>query len=72
MFSRELMRRALPILNSILEREARGWFLHFRERLLAELRARKLADEELEREANAAVTREYLSRVYAAILARLV
>lgn len=43
------MRKALPILVGILERETRGWFLHFRERLIAELRAQKLSDEEIER-----------------------
>lgn len=43
------MRRALPILVTILERETRGWFLHFRERLISELRAQKLPDDEIER-----------------------
>lgn len=49
LFDRGLMRRALPVLVAILERETRGWFLHFRERLIAELRAQKLSDEEIER-----------------------
>lgn len=43
------MKKALPILMNILERETRGWFLHFRERLIAELRTRKLPDEEIEK-----------------------
>lgn len=43
------MRRALPILINILEKETRGWFLHFRERLIAELRAQKMPDHEIER-----------------------
>lgn len=43
------MRRALPILINILEKETRGWFLHFRERLIAELRAQKLPDHDIER-----------------------
>lgn len=43
------MKRALPILVTILERETRGWFLHFRERLIGELRTRKLPDEEIEK-----------------------
>lgn len=49
LFSRDIMKRALPVLINILERETRGWFLHFRERLIAELRAQKLPDEEIEK-----------------------
>jgi len=48
LFCREIMRKALPTLIGILERETRGWFLHFRERLIAELRAKKLTDKEIE------------------------
>ncbi|KAG8229642.1 hypothetical protein J437_LFUL015593 [Ladona fulva] len=69
LFSRDLMRRALPILVGILERETRGWFLHFRERLISELRNQKMPDEEIEREVNQAVMQEYLQRVYNSILA---
>lgn len=43
------MKRALPILVNILERETRGWFLHFRERLITELRNKKLSDDQIER-----------------------
>ncbi|XP_046659884.1 uncharacterized protein LOC124353884 isoform X2 [Homalodisca vitripennis] len=68
LFSRDIMRRALPVLVTILERETRGWFLHFRERLISELRAQKLPDDEIEREVNQAVMREYLQRVYSSIL----
>ncbi|BET01876.1 Hypothetical protein NTJ_14694 [Nesidiocoris tenuis] len=67
LFSRDIMRKALPILMSILERETRGWFLHFRERLISELRQQKRPDDEIEREVNEAVMREYLERVYAGI-----
>jgi hypothetical protein len=49
LWERSLMRRALPTLVAILERETRGWFLHFRERLIAELRAQKMPDEDIER-----------------------
>lgn len=48
LFSRDIMRKALPILMGILERETRGWFLHFRERLIAELREKKMTDAEIE------------------------
>lgn len=68
LFSRDIMRKALPILVGILERETRGWFLHFRERLIAELREKKMADTEIEEEVNEAVQREYLQRVYSSIL----
>ncbi|PSN34110.1 hypothetical protein C0J52_14203 [Blattella germanica] len=67
LFNRDIMRRALPALVAILERETRGWFLHFRERLISELRSQKLPDEEIEREVNQAVMREYLQRVYSSI-----
>jgi hypothetical protein len=49
LFNRDIMRRALPVLMAILERETRGWFLHFRERLISELRSQKVPDEEIER-----------------------
>uniref|UniRef100_A0A1A9VB52 Uncharacterized protein n=1 Tax=Glossina austeni TaxID=7395 RepID=A0A1A9VB52_GLOAU len=68
LFCRDVMRKALPILLCILERETRGWFLHFRERLIAELRAKKLTDKDIEEEVNEAVMKEYLQRVYSSIL----
>lgn len=49
LWDRGLMKKALPVLVSILERETRGWFLHFRERLIAELRTQKMPDEDIER-----------------------
>lgn len=68
LFSRDIMKKALPILVGILERETRGWFLHFRERLIAELREKKMSDTEIEEEVNEAVMQEYLQRVYSSIL----
>ncbi|XP_008551796.1 uncharacterized protein LOC103574176 isoform X1 [Microplitis demolitor] len=68
LFSRDIIRKALPTLVTILERETRGWFLHFRERLISELRAQKKTDEEIEQQVNEAVMREYLQRVYSSIL----
>ncbi|XP_059610904.1 uncharacterized protein LOC132257878 isoform X1 [Phlebotomus argentipes] len=68
LFSRDIMRKTLPILIGILERETRGWFLHFRERLIAEMREKKMPDEEIEEEVNEAVMKEYLQRVYSSIL----
>lgn len=49
LFNRAIIRKALPTLILILERETRGWFLHFREKLISELRAQKKSDEEIER-----------------------
>jgi hypothetical protein len=49
LFSRDIIKKALPTLLTILERETRGWFLHFREKLISELRALKKSDEEIER-----------------------
>lgn len=52
LFSKDIMKKALPILIGILERETRGWFLHFRERLIAELREQKRTDVEIEEVSN--------------------
>ncbi|XP_074099056.1 uncharacterized protein LOC141527456 [Cotesia typhae] len=68
LFSRDIIRKALSTLVTILERETRGWFLHFREKLISELRAQKKSDEEIEQQVNEAVMREYLQRVYSSIL----
>lgn len=43
------MKKALPIIMGLLERETRGWFLHFREKLIYELKTKKLSDEEIEK-----------------------
>lgn len=48
LWDKSLMRKAIPILVTILEKETRGWFLHFREKLIAELRAQKMADSDIE------------------------
>ncbi|KAK7072695.1 hypothetical protein SK128_010140, partial [Halocaridina rubra] len=69
LFNRELMKKALPILVSILEKEARGWFLHFREKVVADLKSQNLSDYEVEKQGNHLVQEEYLNRVYTAILA---
>lgn len=58
LFSRDIIRKALPTLVAILERETRGWFLHFRERLISELRAQKKPDEEIERVRNFCILRK--------------
>ena len=42
------MRRAVPVLSGILERESRGWLAPFRERLITELKAQELSDEQIQ------------------------
>ncbi|XP_050419885.1 uncharacterized protein LOC126832893 isoform X2 [Adelges cooleyi] len=68
LFNRDIMKKALPILMAVLERETRGWFLHFREKLIYELKTQKLSDEEIEKSVNEAVMKEYLHRVYKSII----
>ena len=43
------MRAAVPVLVGILEKEARGWFLHFREKSIADLRKQGLPDAQVEK-----------------------
>lgn len=62
------MKKALPHLVLILEKETRGWFLHFREKLINQLKCEKMADDEIEKSVNQAVMKEYLNRVYTSIL----
>lgn len=62
LFSKDLMRTALPIINNIIERETRGWFLPFREKLIAELRAKNRSLPEIEEIVNNEVMKEYLRR----------
>lgn len=62
LFSKDLMRTALPIINNIIERETRGWFLPFREKLITELRAKNRPLPEIEEIVNNEVMKEYLRR----------
>ncbi|XP_050538538.1 uncharacterized protein LOC126903976 isoform X2 [Daktulosphaira vitifoliae] len=68
LFNRDIMKKGLPILMTLLERETRGWFLHFREKLIYEYKAQKLSDEDVEKAVNEAVMKEYLERVYKSIM----
>ena len=61
------MKKIIPILVSILEKESRGWFLHFREKVVADLKTRGLSDAEVETKGNELVQEEYLKRVYESI-----
>ena len=42
------MRRAVPVLTAILERESRGWLAPFRERVITELKGQELSDEQIQ------------------------
>ncbi|CAH2106720.1 unnamed protein product [Euphydryas editha] len=68
LFRRKLMRRAAPYLQTILDRESRGWFLHFRERRAALLASQKMPMKDIEEEVSTAAMREYVSRVCNAVL----
>ncbi|KAM3964330.1 LOW QUALITY PROTEIN: uncharacterized protein ACR2FA_001299 [Aphomia sociella] len=68
LYRRDILRRAAAPLQAILERESRGWFLHFRERKAAQLASQKMPMKDIEEEVRAAATREYVSRVCAAVL----
>ncbi|XP_054716194.1 uncharacterized protein LOC129225725 [Uloborus diversus] len=68
LFNKETIRKALPAIANILEKESRGWFLPFREKVISELKTKKLSEDELERVTNILVLDEYLRRVFAAIL----
>lgn len=62
------MKTAMPILFNILEKETRGWFLPFREKMINELRSKNMSISQIEEEVNEAVMKEYLQRVYSSIL----
>ncbi|RVE39904.1 hypothetical protein evm_015446, partial [Chilo suppressalis] len=68
LYRRELLRRAAAPLQTVLERESRGWFLHFRERRAAQLASQKMPMKDIEEEVRAAAMREYVSRVCDAVL----
>ncbi|CAK1546956.1 unnamed protein product [Leptosia nina] len=67
LYRRELLRRAASSLQAILERESRGWFLHFREKKAAHLASQKVPIKDIEEEVSTAAMREYVSRVCAAV-----
>lgn len=67
LYNTELLRCAMPFLAHVLERELRGWFPAFREALVAKLRAKKLTDSDIEKQAKVAVQDEYLRRVSDAV-----
>ncbi|XP_038212023.1 uncharacterized protein LOC119832423 [Zerene cesonia] len=69
LYRRELLRRAAPALQAILERESRGWFLHFREKRAAHLASQKVPLKDIEEEVSRGAMREYVSRVCGAVAA---
>ncbi|CAG9584610.1 unnamed protein product [Danaus chrysippus] len=68
LYKRDLLRRAASSLQTILERESRGWFLHFRERKAALLASQKMPIKDIEEEVSTAAMKEYVSRVCNAVL----
>ncbi|KPJ02598.1 hypothetical protein RR46_09801 [Papilio xuthus] len=69
LYRREVARRAAGPLQALLERESRGWFLHFRERRAAHLASQKVPIKDIEEEVRVAALREYVTRVCSAVLA---
>lgn len=67
LFNKDIIRKVLPIIAGILEKESRGWFLPFREKIIAELKNKKIPDDDIERQANIVVLDEYIQRVFASI-----
>lgn len=67
LYNTELLRRAVPFLARILDRELGGWFPAYREAAVAQLRAKKLPDDVVEEQAQLAVQEEYLRRVLSAV-----
>ncbi|XP_050670639.1 uncharacterized protein LOC126969327 [Leptidea sinapis] len=63
LYRRDILRRAAASLQAIVERESRGWFLHFREKHAAHLASQKVPMKDIEEEVSAAAMREYVSRV---------
>ncbi|XP_045520407.1 uncharacterized protein LOC123711728 isoform X1 [Pieris brassicae] len=68
LYRRELLRKAAGSLQAILERESRGWFLHFREKKAAHLASQKVPIKDIEEEVSTAAMREYVSRVCAGVM----
>ncbi|OWR42704.1 hypothetical protein KGM_200275A, partial [Danaus plexippus plexippus] len=58
LYKRDLLRRAASSLQTILERESRGWFLHFRERKAALLASQKMPIKDIEEEVSTAAMKE--------------
>ncbi|XP_037872717.1 uncharacterized protein LOC101743057 isoform X2 [Bombyx mori] len=69
LYRREVMRSALGPLQAVLEREARGWFLHFREQQAAHLAREKMPLKDIEEAVRECGMREYVSRVCGAVRA---
>ncbi|KAL3877445.1 hypothetical protein ACJMK2_035151 [Sinanodonta woodiana] len=68
LWNRDLINNCLPILSNILEKEARGWFIPFRQKLVRDLKGEGLSKEELLKQVNEDVMKEYLRRVFSAII----
>ncbi|KAG1671497.1 hypothetical protein GQR58_016444 [Nymphon striatum] len=68
LFDRNVMKKALSAIAGIIEREAKGWFPQYREKVIFDLKARKLGEEEIERLANLSVMDEFMDRISNVIL----
>lgn len=67
LFNKDLINNCLPILSNIVEKESRGWHIQYRQKLVRELKAKGLSNEQITEEVSTAVMNEYLQRVYRAV-----
>ncbi|KAK6165166.1 hypothetical protein SNE40_023610 [Patella caerulea] len=68
LFNKDLINNCLPILSNILDKEAKGWHVQFRQKCLQEFKDKTISTEEMNEKINEAVMQEYLRRIYQAIL----
>ncbi|XP_064624711.1 uncharacterized protein LOC135486100 isoform X2 [Lineus longissimus] len=68
LFNNDLMKKSHNLLKEILEREAKGWYVQYKEQILQDLRGKNLSQDEISLQVNNAIMEEYLRRVYSAIL----
>ncbi|XP_013143012.1 PREDICTED: uncharacterized protein LOC106106899 [Papilio polytes] len=61
LYRRDIARRAAAPLQALLERESRGWFLHFRERRAAHLASQKVPIKDIEEVHSLLYTSQYLT-----------
>ncbi|ESO83920.1 hypothetical protein LOTGIDRAFT_108137 [Lottia gigantea] len=68
LFNKDLINNCLPILSNILDRESKGWHIQYRQKCMREIKDKNLSAEAMNEKMNESVMKEYLRRVYQAIL----
>ncbi|KAK2155090.1 hypothetical protein LSH36_249g00040 [Paralvinella palmiformis] len=62
-----LMQKCTIVLKKILEKESKGWYVKYKDRLITELKDQNLSYEEITRHVNEAIKEEYLRRVFLSV-----